>query len=104
MRLGELVINDDTDKAKPRDIRIMERIPHPQYTSSSVYFDIMLLKLQEVVQFTPQMRPICLHTSPFLAAALNNKAFITGWGVRGTGLYIFLLSHILVVFSSGRLF
>lgn len=85
MRLGELVVNNDNDSSQPKDFRIMERIPHPQYTGSSVYFDIMLLRLRDKVQFTPHMRPICLYTSSVLAAALHNKALITGWGVTATG-------------------
>ncbi|KAK7601271.1 hypothetical protein V9T40_008712 [Parthenolecanium corni] len=85
VRLGELVVNNDSDSSQPRDFRIIERIPHPQYTGSSIYFDIMLLKLREKVQFTPHMRPICLYTSSVLAPALHNKALITGWGVTATG-------------------
>ncbi|KAK7605147.1 hypothetical protein V9T40_007005 [Parthenolecanium corni] len=85
VRLGELVLNNDTDSSQPRDFRIMERIPHPQYTPSSMYFDIMLLKLRENVQFTPHMRPICLYTSSVLASVLHNNALITGWGVTALG-------------------
>ncbi|KAK7605172.1 hypothetical protein V9T40_007030 [Parthenolecanium corni] len=85
VRLGELVLNNDTDSSQPRDFRIAERIPHPQYTGSSIYFDIMLLKLQENVQFTPHMRPICLYTSSVLASVLHNHALITGWGRTAAG-------------------
>ncbi|KAK7601270.1 hypothetical protein V9T40_008711 [Parthenolecanium corni] len=85
VRLGELVMNNDSDSSQPRDFRIIERIPHPQHTGSSIYFDIMLLKLREKVQFTPHMRPICLYTSSVLAPALHNKALITGWGVPEAG-------------------
>ncbi|KAK7601268.1 hypothetical protein V9T40_008709 [Parthenolecanium corni] len=85
VRLGELVVDDDSDSSQPRDFRIIERIPHPQYTGSSIYFDIMLLKLREKVQFTPHMRPICLDTSSVWAPALNNYGVITGWVVTATG-------------------
>ncbi|KAK7605140.1 hypothetical protein V9T40_006998 [Parthenolecanium corni] len=85
VRLGELVLNNDTDSSQPKDFRIIKRIPHPQYTGSSIYFDIILLKLQENVQFTPHMRPICLYTSSDLAPTLHNNALITGWGKTATG-------------------
>lgn len=87
VRLGELVLNNDGDSAQPKDFRIVERIPHPQYRAPAVYFDIMLLRLRDRVEFSPHMRPICLYTSPILSSSFNNGAIITGWGNTATGIY-----------------
>lgn len=85
VRLGELVIDDDSDRAEPKDYRIAQIIPHPQYKSPSVQHDIMLLRLSEPVTFNSHIRPICLYPYEATAAAYNDSAIITGWGITETG-------------------
>lgn len=80
MRLGELVVDDPTDHAQPKDFGVAQRIPHPQYSDNSYYYDIMLLRLNDSVKFSPHMRPTCLWPFPDTSSLTNEHAIITGWG------------------------
>ncbi|NP_001155379.1 serine protease-like precursor [Acyrthosiphon pisum] len=76
-RLGELDYLSETDEARPKDYRIVQRIIHPNYKSTSSYHDIALFRLERDVDFSAFVRPICLNTDN----TLRPPAIIaTGWG------------------------
>ncbi|KAK7601267.1 hypothetical protein V9T40_008708 [Parthenolecanium corni] len=85
VRLGEYILDNPNDKSETKDFRITQRIPHPKYTTSSVYYDIALFKLHTNVQFTAFIRPICLYTASQIPPEIISRALITGWGVTSTG-------------------
>lgn len=59
------------------DLRIVERIPHPEYRYPSQYNDIGLFKLERKVQLNGAIRPACL---PEQASVKTKTAIATGWG------------------------
>lgn len=83
VRLGDLDLNDEiTDGASPVDILIEKSDIHEQYSSTQFTNDIGIIKLQQDVQFTPLIQPICLPFSEELQNYnyLNTRPFIAGWG------------------------
>ncbi|XP_017886282.1 uncharacterized protein LOC108628700 [Ceratina calcarata] len=79
VRVGDLNLESSTDPAKPQDIRIVERIKHPNYKRPSEYHDIALLKLEEEAEFNAYVRPSCLPYS-LPDSGDDGKATATGWG------------------------
>ncbi|XP_045482161.1 serine protease snake-like isoform X2 [Harmonia axyridis] len=76
VKLGEINLaakNSETAQM----FSVVERISHPNYSSTSKYNDIALLKLDKPVQFSENVLPICLSTS---ASDINQKLIATGWG------------------------
>ncbi|XP_022172614.1 serine protease snake-like [Myzus persicae] len=76
-RLGELDYLSETDDARPKDYKIVQRIIHPNYKSTSLYHDIALFRLERDVDFSPFVRPICLNTDNMLRPP---AIIATGWG------------------------
>nr|UUL48243.1 venom serine protease 2 [Microplitis pallidipes] len=83
VRLGDLNLDDTVDDgANPVDILIDTATIHPDYSPSHYTNDIAMIKLQQDVQFTPNLQPICL---PFVKELINKDfvysvPFIAGWG------------------------
>lgn len=77
MRLGELTISTDEDDAQPIDVKIIERIRHPDYKIPSKYNDIALLKLEHPIEFSQYVRPACLAESFNIP---TERVIATGWG------------------------
>lgn len=81
--MGDLNIIVKTDKARPKDYRIVRHVIHPDYKPPSKYNDIALFQTDVNVEFSVYVRPICLNTDP----QLNPKVQIaTGWGATSTGM------------------
>jgi len=81
-RLGELDYLSETDEARPEDYKIVQRIIHPNYKSTSSYHDIALFRLERDVTFSAFVRPICLNTdNMFRPPAI----IATGWGKTDVG-------------------
>lgn len=76
-RLGDLNYLTDTDIARPKDYKIVERVIHPNYRPPSLYYDIALFRLEKKVEFSAFVRPICLNADRFLKPSLS---VATGWG------------------------
>lgn len=76
MRLGDLDYTIDYDDAEPLQVKIAERIKHPEFTNKHKYNDIALLRLEHSVLFGEYIRPICLPDSSSIAF----NAIATGWG------------------------
>ncbi|XP_076651153.1 venom protease-like [Halictus rubicundus] len=79
VRVGDLNLESTDDKAKPQNVRVIQRIRHPKYQRPSQYHDIGLLKLESAVTFDAWVRPICL---PYSLPDTGNEdvATATGWG------------------------
>ncbi|XP_025198707.1 venom protease-like [Melanaphis sacchari] len=79
-RLGELNYLKDTDDARPKDYKIVQRVVHPNYKPPLLYNDIALFRLEEDVTFSAYVRPICLNADPNLKLTAPQKVVATGWG------------------------
>ncbi|CAH2095577.1 unnamed protein product [Euphydryas editha] len=82
VRLGELDLAREDDGAIPVDVLIKYKIKHEGYNPKSFTNDIGLLILQQDVQFSSLIRPICIPTNSELRAKSfeNYNPIIAGWG------------------------
>ncbi|XP_063907488.1 serine protease snake-like [Zophobas morio] len=71
----KLGVNQLTDQRQ--EVRIADRIVHPDYRANSHYHDIGLLKLEKPAKMNPYARPACLYLSPNITV---QSAIATGWG------------------------
>lgn len=76
-RLGDLNYLSNTDNARAKDYKIVERIIHPNYRPPSLYNDIALFRLEKDVVFSAYIRPICLNADNLLKPS---SVIATGWG------------------------
>lgn len=79
-RLGDLNYLSETDDARPMDYQIDQRIVHPDYRKPSLYNDIALFHLDQDVEFSAYVRPICLNAEPKLQSSPLQTVITTGWG------------------------
>ncbi|CAL1673871.1 unnamed protein product [Lasius platythorax] len=80
VRVGDLNLVRTNDDARPQDIKIAQRIKHPDYKSLSEYHDIAILRLEKEVTYDAWVRPACLPIDlPDIGT--DNKAVATGWGL-----------------------
>lgn len=82
------------DNARPKDYRIVKHVLHPNYTSTSRYNDIAVFRLEQTVEFSAHVRPICLNTDPLLTPP---NQIATGWGRTALGsfsLFFYLFIYI----------
>ncbi|XP_076229384.1 venom protease-like [Nomia melanderi] len=80
VRVGDLNLERSDDDAKPQQVKVTERIRHPQYKRPAEYHDIGLLRLEREVTFNAWVRPGCLAYS--LPDTGNvNLAIAAGWGL-----------------------
>ncbi|XP_078033409.1 venom protease-like [Augochlora pura] len=79
VRVGDMNLERTDDRAKPQQVRIIDKFRHPEYKRPSMYHDIGLLKLESPVTFDAWVRPICL---PYFTPDTANEdvATATGWG------------------------
>ncbi|XP_047537415.1 uncharacterized protein LOC125071283 isoform X2 [Vanessa atalanta] len=82
VRLGELDLASEDEGATPIDVLIKYKIKHEGYNAKSFTNDIGLLILQNDVQFTDLIHPICIPLSSDLRAKNfeNYNPIIAGWG------------------------
>ncbi|KAM0730589.1 Serine protease snake [Formica fusca] len=80
VRVGDLNLVQTNDDAVPQDIKVAERIKHPDYKSPSEYHDIAILRLEKEANYNAWVRPACLPVDlPDIGT--DNKAVATGWGL-----------------------
>ena len=61
---------------------------HPQYNSTSLENDIAIITLDELLEFTNSIQPICLTVQRVVP---GEKVYVLGWGdTRGTEDYAYL--------------
>ncbi|XP_028173554.1 serine protease persephone-like [Ostrinia nubilalis] len=76
IRAGVIVLGDNTWNENS-DYRVARSITHPNYTHSSKYHDIALLRLANPVEVSENLHAACLYTS---ASDPLGPLTITGWG------------------------
>ncbi|CAH0731304.1 unnamed protein product, partial [Brenthis ino] len=82
VRLGELDLAREDEGATPIDVLIKYKIKHEDYDRSTITNDIGLLILEQRVQFTDLIKPICIPQS----SELRSNTFedwtplLAGWG------------------------
>uniref|UniRef100_A0A6E8W4X7 Peptidase S1 domain-containing protein n=1 Tax=Anopheles coluzzii TaxID=1518534 RepID=A0A6E8W4X7_ANOCL len=82
IRIGDLNLYDDREDALVQERTIIRVIRHPLYNTSSVFYDIALLMLNEKVNIYFEVMPTCLWLDdniPF------SKVEAAGWGTSGFG-------------------
>ncbi|XP_063911981.1 serine protease snake-like [Zophobas morio] len=72
--LGVTNLNDTNHK---QEIKIAEKIIHPEYQKRFQYHDIALIKLERPVELDSHIRPACLYSNSQIKV---EKAIATGWG------------------------
>lgn len=65
-----------TDDARPQDFCVSTKFLHPNYSRSSHYHDLALLKLDKRATFDEYVKPVCLNIENFIPQGL----IVTGWG------------------------
>ncbi|KAJ3644253.1 hypothetical protein Zmor_026921 [Zophobas morio] len=79
VRLGVTKLNETYRR---QEIKISERIPHPEYKPNSYYHDIALLGLEKEAQLNSFSRPACLYLDSTIT---SKRAIATGWGYTSYG-------------------
>ncbi|KAJ3666933.1 hypothetical protein Zmor_002355 [Zophobas morio] len=72
--LGVTNLDDNNHK---QEIKIAEKIIHPEYRKGLQYHDIALIKLERPVELESHIRPACLYSNSQIKV---EKAIATGWG------------------------
>ena len=71
------------DSTKNRVMRqLKEYFIHPDFKVDTLEWDICMIKLNEPLEFGPNVRPICLVEE---APATQLSAYIAGWGLTSEG-------------------
>ena len=82
---------DYPDWGKESDPRRLERLikdvhVHPRYDNDSMYYDLAVIELDQMVELSNQMFPICLpniqHVNPMLELNSGRAASIFGFGTE----------------------
>ncbi|KAF2895865.1 hypothetical protein ILUMI_10310 [Ignelater luminosus] len=90
VRLGEWKISspEDCEEGKVRycadpvvDLKIEEKIVHPDYDFRKSKNDIALLRLDRNIEFTNFIQPICLPVSEAPDPSTGSKLTVVGWGI-----------------------
>lgn len=83
VRLGSYdLLGDYTYGIGPQDYKILSIIIHPNYSSPMKYYDIALMKIETIIQFTNYLQPACLWSRSITSKLPT--ATLTGWGVVDT--------------------
>ena len=77
VRLGDYNIKTPTE-VRHIERRVKRVVRHKNFNSRTLYNDVAILTLSEPVEFTEQIRPICLPTGSQLYS--NQDATVIGWG------------------------
>ncbi|XP_023953996.2 venom protease [Bicyclus anynana] len=82
VRLGELDLAREDEGAVPVDVLIKRNIKHEAYNHESFENDIGLIVLQNEVQFTDLIRPICIPTDSRFRSVdfVGWTPLVAGWG------------------------
>jgi secreted trypsin-like serine protease len=82
VRLGDIDLNDSADDVDVQMLKVVRRIPYPDYRMSEKYHDIGLLQLDRDVTFNSYVKPACLHSQDTVP---EDKLVATGWGRTESG-------------------
>ena len=86
VRIGDLNLKRDDEGAHPVQVGIEQKIIHPAYDESSYSNDIAVLKLDQEIQFSEYVYPICLPVEEILRNSnfVRSFPFVAGWGSLST--------------------
>ncbi|KAF2891821.1 hypothetical protein ILUMI_14352, partial [Ignelater luminosus] len=96
VRLGEWRISTATDCEEGKassctdpvvDLKIEEKMVHPQYTRRKGKNDIALVRLERNVEYTDFIQPICLPVSESPDLESGFKMIVAGWGATENSKY-----------------
>jgi len=76
-RLGD-VDRSPVYAGQHKDYEIDEHVVHPNYKDTERYYDIAVFRLQNEVEFSGSIRPICLNTDPSLDG--TEYPIVNVWG------------------------
>ncbi|XP_011184647.2 venom serine protease Bi-VSP [Zeugodacus cucurbitae] len=81
VRLGEYDLSTNTE-TQHQDLRVVKQEKHPSYNTANGRNDIGIVWLERDVQFTKNIKPICLPSSQQLRSKsyINYTPFVAGWG------------------------
>ena len=80
MRFGEWKRDEDEPGEALRGSNAFS--VHPQYNSATLENDVAIITLNETLEFTNSIQPICLTVQPVVP---GEEAYVMGWGdTRGT--------------------
>ncbi|XP_050350270.1 serine protease snake-like [Nymphalis io] len=80
IRLGEKNIIDIDNFNEPIDAKILRIYIHPLYAAPKKYYDIAIIEIIEISEFSRYVQPACLWSN-FSTDGLGTLATLTGWGV-----------------------
>ncbi|XP_065581578.1 serine proteinase stubble-like isoform X2 [Artemia franciscana] len=83
IRLGEYDVSSLTEEFPVVERTVTKKIVHTKYNFFTYEYDIALLHLEEPVEFSPTISPICLPSSDDILVGMN--ATVTGWGRLSEG-------------------
>ncbi|KAK8727632.1 hypothetical protein OTU49_009661, partial [Cherax quadricarinatus] len=86
VRLGDHNIFSESDDfiSSPQTYRVTEIRPHPDFKSHGFYNDVALIRLDQPVDFTEYIVPVCLPSEEFSRQPLDHLVgqtpSVIGWG------------------------
>jgi hypothetical protein len=86
-RLGKLSLEDSDEEAQTQDLRISEKILHPEHNLPARYNDIALFKLGMKVVFSAYSRPACPQVEKYFKDATG---MAISYGQMDYGVYLSL--------------
>jgi len=84
LRLGEYDFSNAKEPHPYVERGVNKKIVHPKYNFFTYEYDLALVRLEEAIQFQPNIAPICLPASHDLNLVGMN-ATVTGWGRLSEG-------------------
>lgn len=91
VRLGDYNIKTNTE-IRHIERRVKRVVRHRGFNSRTLYNDVAILTLSESVEFTEQIRPICLPRGSQLYS--GKTATVIGWGSLRESRNIFTLMYL----------
>lgn len=83
LRLGEFDLSSASEMLPFVERGANKKVVHPKYNFFTYEYDLALVRLEEPVQFMPNIVPICLPASDDLLVGENGT--VTGWGRLSEG-------------------
>lgn len=83
IRVGEYDFGSILEPFPYQERSAISKVVHPKYNFYSFEYDLALVKLEQPLQLTPNVHPICLPGSEDLMVGEN--ATVTGWGRLSEG-------------------
>ena len=70
----------ESSEASRVTLTVSDIVEHEDYGASGYTNDIMLLRLNEPVQYTAEISPVCLPELGFTPESDHIQCYTTGWG------------------------